>query len=97
MSCGYAASSWGPVVLMRNYQIAPADLGMMLAPMVLLAGPTSAVAAGYISDMLVRRWPLDGRLRILWVAYPALSICFVASLLHLTAQSKPHGTRLEVF
>ncbi|MCK9542376.1 MAG: MFS transporter [Novosphingobium sp.] len=71
---GYAIVSWGAVLLMRVNKVPPGEVGAMFGMMLLIAGVGGSAASGVISDILARRRPLDGRLRLAWFAYPPIII-----------------------
>ncbi len=66
-AAGMALSSWGSVFLMRRYNLPPATVGLTLGLAMLVTGPFGSPIGGFISDLMVRRRPLDGRLLVNFV------------------------------
>jgi MFS family permease len=81
---GYAVSSWAPTVLMRIYGMAPKEAGALYGTMLLLCSATAGICSGLLSDALVRRRPLEGRLYIPLIGLP---VAIAALLVLTTAQS----------
>jgi MFS family permease len=67
---GYGVSSWAPTVLMRIYGLAPHSAGALYGTMLLLGSGTASICSGLLSDRLVRRWPLGGRVLIPLILLP---------------------------
>jgi MFS family permease len=66
----YAVTPWAPTVLMRIYGMTPTETGAAYGAILLIGGVTAGVCSGLVSDRLVRRWPLGGRVLIPLIGLP---------------------------
>jgi MFS family permease len=78
---GYGASTWLPVLFMRNLGMAPASVGFLLGIITLVLGPLAAVAGGAVGDRFVRMDPQSGRLRAMRSACPLAGLAFLPLLM----------------
>jgi MFS family permease len=65
---------WGPVALMRVHGMSAGDAGLILGSIQLVTGLIAGFAGGWMSDLMTSRSPLDGRLRVLAVIAPMMSV-----------------------
>jgi MFS family permease len=75
---GYSVGSWAPTVLMRIYGMAPSQAGPTYGTIQLLCSATAGICSGFVSDALVRRRPLNGRVLIPLAVLP-LELCALAT------------------
>jgi MFS family permease len=61
----YALGSWMPVLLFRNLQMRPVDVGLTLGLVTLASAAATATLGGYLSDVFNRRDPSVGRIKLL--------------------------------
>jgi MFS family permease len=66
----YAVASWAPTLLMRIYGMQPSQVGAIYGPISLFCSASAAFSSGFVSDALVRRWRLGGRVLIPLIALP---------------------------
>jgi MFS family permease len=78
---GYGASTWLPVLFMRNLAMAPAHVGLLLGLISLVLGPVAAVAGGAVGDHFVRIDPRSGRLRVMRGACAVAGLAFLPLLM----------------
>ena len=71
----YAYLYWGPLVFVRTYGLSMADAGIMSGGMLVISGLVGGVGGGFISDAFVKRYPIDGRLRLVCVLVPVQIAC----------------------
>lgn len=62
--CGFANTSWSPVIFMRTFAMPPAQVGVVIGSVVMVAGVAAALTGGVLSDVFARRFPEDGRFRM---------------------------------
>ena len=62
--CGFANTSWSPVIFMRTFAMPPAQVGVVIGSVVMAAGVAAALTGGILSDVFARRFPEDGRFRM---------------------------------
>lgn len=72
VATGFAA--WVAVAMMRTFGFTPGQAGSSIGGILLVSGSVGSILGGRISDALLSRWPLDGRLRIAWLTYPVIII-----------------------
>jgi MFS family permease len=77
---GLATGIWGPVVFMRAQGMAPADVGILVGLVTLTCGLFSAPLSGWLSDLLAKRRPSDGRFILTAVALPIAAACAIPYL-----------------
>lgn len=75
--CGFANTSWSPVIFMRTFGMSPAEVGVAIGMVVLVAGASAAVVSGLVSDFLVKRRPVDGRIMIVIALTPPIAAAFL--------------------
>ena len=83
-ACVYGYSIWLPSLLARSYGMKPAEIGLLLGPVLGGVGVVGALVSGYLCDRLMRR---DLRWTI-WIPAiaSAVAMCFaIASLLTSSA------------
>jgi MFS family permease len=64
MVAAFGTSAWIPTMLMRDYAMSPAEVGVMLGTLLLGMGIISPILGGWASDFAARRNPASGRLRL---------------------------------
>jgi MFS family permease len=90
--CGYANTSWSPVIFMRTFAMPPAEVGVVIGSVVVVAGVAAALSGGVLSDLFARRRPEDGRFRMVIV----LLLVTIAAFLTL-ALSKVYLVSLAAY
>jgi MFS family permease len=65
---------WGPVALMRVHGMSVGDAGLVLGSIQLVTGFIAGFTGGYVSDLMMNRNPLDGRLRVLALIAPLMAV-----------------------
>lgn len=73
----FGTSAWIPTMLMRDYQLSGAEVGVMLGTLLLGMGIVSPVLGGWASDRTARRGGPDGRL---WLALVMFALQFALGL-----------------
>lgn len=66
----FSVSAWAPTVLMRIYGMAPNHVGAIYGTILLTSGVAGSLVSGAVSDLLVRRWRLQGRILIPVFGFP---------------------------
>jgi MFS family permease len=66
----YALATWAPTVLMRIYGMTPKDTGFIYGSMQLVCSVSAGIFSGFVSDAIVRRRPLSGRMWIPLIGLP---------------------------
>jgi MFS family permease len=67
-------SVWEPAVFIRVHGMNPGDVGVMMGLVFLGASSVAGVVGGQVSDVLFKRFPLDGRLRVLVLLTPVMGL-----------------------
>jgi MFS family permease len=73
LMASYAQASWVAVVLLRNLQMPPGEVGLVLGLITLAAAGLAAVLGGNLSDWFVRRDPNGGRFQLLILLLPLMA------------------------
>lgn len=73
----YAISVWVPVVLIREFQMKPAAVGLTIGGVLITVGAIGGVCGGALADWLAARMPRLGRLGVPIVCYPAVAVLLV--------------------
>jgi MFS family permease len=75
----YPVAYWTPVVLIRIFHMRVAEVGFLHGTINLLTAGAGSIVGGFMSDLLVRKRPVDGRFVGGFIALPmAVSICLLA-------------------
>lgn len=64
MFAAFGIGAWVPTMLMRDYAMSPAEVGVILGTLLLCMGIVSPILGGWASDLATRRNPVSGRLRL---------------------------------
>jgi MFS family permease len=100
----YGALSWTPTALVRGFGLSPAEAGLHLGLILLIAGPAGVYGSGWLIDRLLASGRKDGPIvAALWgvglftlalPAYalaPSLGLALAAAAVLAFAQSYPYG------
>ena len=90
--CGFANTSWSPVIFMRTFAMPPAEVGVVIGSVVIVAGVAAALTGGFLSDAFARRFPDDGRFRMVII----LLLITMAAFLTLSL-SKTYAVSLVAY
>ncbi|MFT4067727.1 spinster family MFS transporter [Paraburkholderia sp.] len=73
---GYMIVAWAPSFYMRHFHMRPADVGLSMGVLAIIAGVGGCLSSGYISDRLIASGAHGGRFRIplLWWPIALMSI-----------------------
>lgn len=71
----YSFTLWAPLIFVRRHGMSPGDVGVMTGSVLLGVGVVAAVLGGQFADVMLKRYPGDGRLRVPLITYPGLLIC----------------------
>ena len=80
MVVGYSTSIWIPVEMMRIHDVSPGQVGIIAGGILLVFGTTGAALGGVFSDLLARRFGLQGRLGVMMVNFPIIAAVLVGWL-----------------
>ena len=97
-----AATTWLPAYLMRVHGLTPADSGLWLGSILLVAGVAGVLGGGWLGDRLVAAGRSDGTMRVgIYAALGALpfaaSATLAPSLLAVTLAALGYVTVLGVW
>lgn len=82
---GFAAISWAPTLLSRQFHLKPGAIGSILGPIHILAGIAGSVGAGILADMVMRKRGVRGQFGLL----TAISLAAILAAIGMLAQSMP--------
>jgi MFS family permease len=71
---GNAVSAWGIVLLIRVHHLPPAQAALIIAGIVITAGSLAGILGGALSDGMARRYPADGRMRLMFLTVPIMGL-----------------------